>query len=136
MLVILLISICIPLLWLSLSAFEPSIVLFQARRIAGDRPYCIVVPDKYGLWKYNTVLNSSDLTFTALTTSVDWGGSGGPKDETYYSLLILKNPDEIKNWSKSYLNWESDVNPMQMSLFRKDLKRLCTPVVNFAGTVR
>jgi len=131
-----LILLCVPLLWLSLAAFEPSIVLFQAKRIAGNRPYCIVVPVKGGLWKYKTVLNRSELTYTALTTTVDWGGSGGPKDETYFSLLVLGNPPYVMNWSKRYLNWERDVNWMQVSLYHVDPTRLCTPIVDFAGTVR
>jgi hypothetical protein len=136
-LAIALVLICVPLLWLLLSAFfEPDIVLYQAKRIAGDRPYCIVVSDKSRVMEYREVSNRAELTYNALTTRLDRGGSDGPFAETYYSLLVLKNPDEIRNWSKRLLNFKNDVDPIQESLFRKDLRKLCTPVVNFAGTVR
>jgi|SRR5580704_1039116 ABC-type glycerol-3-phosphate transport system permease component len=132
-----LILICIPLIWLCLTAFEPEVILFQAKRIAGDRPYCIVVDDKdRNLQKYKVAVNRSDLTHSALTARVDWGGSGGPKVENYYALLILKNPNEIRNWSKLHLNFENDVVPTQSSLFREDINRLCTPIVDFAKSIR
>ena len=105
-----LILICIPLIWLCLTAFEPEVILFQ--------------------------VNRSDLTHSALTARVDWGGSGGPKVENYYALLILKNPNEIRNWSKLHLNFENDVVPTQSSLFREDINRLCTPIVDFAKSIR
>jgi hypothetical protein len=81
-------------------------------------------------------VNRSNLTYSALTTRVAWGGSGGPRAEIYYALLILKNPNEIRNWSKLHLNFESDVEPMQTSLVHKDISKLCTPVVDFAKSIR
>ena len=131
-LAIILILISIPLLWGSLTAFEPEIILYQAKRIAGDRPYCIVVSDTDRPFHYKSMRTRSDLTFGALAVRTDWGGSSGPYQETYYSLLILRDPDEIRNWSKLYLNFESDANPTQSSLFHVDFRRLCTPVIDFA----
>jgi hypothetical protein len=134
---IILISTCISLLWGCLTAFEPEVILFQAGRIADDRPYCILVDDKdRNLQEYKVAVNRSSLSFSALTTRLDWEGSGGPFAENYYALLILKNPNEIRNWSKLRLNFESDVEPTQWSVFRKDMSKLCTPVVDFAKTIR
>ena len=125
----------VPVMWICLTIFEPEVILFQAMRIAGDRPYCIVVADKDQHFTYKVTVRRSDLTFSALTTQLLWGGSGGPFAETYYSLLILKNPDEIRNWSKLYLNFESDVEPAQSSLAHKDISKFCTPVVDFAKSI-
>jgi hypothetical protein len=86
--------------------------------------------------EYREVSNRAELTYNALTTRLDWGGSVGPFAETYYSLLVLKNPDEIRDWSKRFLKFKNDVDPNQESLFRKNTRKLCTPVVNFTGTVR
>jgi hypothetical protein len=135
-LVAILTTISIALLWLCLTVFEPDVILFQAERIAGDRPYCVVVSDKDRAFQYNVAVNRSDLTYSALTTRLDWGGSAGSLAETYYSLLILKNPDEIRNWSKLYLNFESDAVPTQTSLVRNDLRKLCTPVADFGRYIR
>jgi hypothetical protein len=138
-LAIILISIAIPLLWLCLSWFTPEVILYQANRIANGRPYCIVVPDEYNQFsKYHEAVNRGDLEYSALTTHLLWGGSGASDGmaENYYSLLILQNPDEIRNWSKFYLNFERDVNPLQMSLVHVDFRRLCTPIVGFAKAVR
>jgi hypothetical protein len=129
--------ILIPVIWLCLIMFEPEVILFQAMRIASDRPYCIVVADHdHNLAEYKVAVRRGDLTFSALTTHLDWGGSGGPFADTYYSLLILENPHEVRNWSKFYLNFESDVEPMQSSLVHTDIGKLCTPVVNFAKSIR
>jgi hypothetical protein len=134
---IILILICIPLLWGCLTAFEPEVILFQAGRIAGDRPYCIAVSDRdRNLPSYKVAENRSDLTYSALITHVDYSGSGAPKASGYYALLILKNPDEMRNWSKLHLNFESDVNPLEGSIFRRDISKLCTPVVDFAKSIR
>jgi ABC-type glycerol-3-phosphate transport system permease component len=134
-LAIILVLICVPVLWFCLTAFEPEVILYQARRTAANRPYCIAVSDKDRPMQYKEVMKRSDLTFGALTAHVYWGGSYGPFADTYYSLLILKNPDEIRNWSKLYLNFRSDVVPTQTSLFRKDPRSLCTPVIDFSKSV-
>jgi hypothetical protein len=130
--------ISIPLLWICLTAFEPEIVLFQAKRIAGDRPYCIVVFDtRPNLPTYKAAVNRSELTFSALVAHVYWlGGSGAGRPDTYYALLILKNPDEMRNWSKLYLNFENDVEPTQSSVYRRDFNKICTPVGDYASSIQ
>jgi hypothetical protein len=133
--VVLTIIVIVPLAWFCLTAFEPEVILYQAQRIAGERPYCIVVADTNHPFRYKEIKNRNDLTYSALAVHMDWGGSSGPFAETYYSLLILKDPNEVRNWSKRYLNFESDVIPTQTSLYRMDLGKLCTPAVNFAKLV-
>jgi hypothetical protein len=129
--------ISIPLIWLCLTLFEPEVILFQARRIAGDRPYCIVVNDKdRNEQEYEVAVNRSDLTFIALTARFFRLGGAGDRAWNYYALLILRNPDEVRNWSKLYLNFENDVRPMQVSLVGKDINKLCTPIVGFAKSIR
>jgi ABC-type glycerol-3-phosphate transport system permease component len=136
-LAVVLILVCIPLIWLCLTLFEPEVILFQARRIAGDRPYCIVVNDKdRNSQEYKVAVSRSDLTFSALTARFSRFGGAGDRAENYYSLLILRNSNEIRNWSKLYLNFESDVVPLQMSLVGKDINKLCTPIVDFAKSIR
>lgn len=137
-LAIVLVLICTPLLWLCLTAFEPEVVLYQAERIADNRPYCIAVTN--GGVEYNAVRNRSELTFHALKVRLQSGGSGYYSlfADTYYALLILKNPDdrfEIKNWSKLYLNFQSDVGPTQSSIYHKDPARFCKPVVDFSNSI-
>jgi hypothetical protein len=128
-----LIIVGIPLIWLCLTLFEPEVILFQASRIAGDRPYCIVVSDKdRNLPEYKVAANRGDLTFSALTARFFRLGGAGDRAETYYSLLILRNPNEVRNWSKLRLNFENDVVPIQMSLIGKDINKLCIPIVDFA----
>jgi hypothetical protein len=134
-LAIILVLICVPVLWFCLTAFEPEVLLYQAGRIAGNRPYCIVVSDKDRSMQYKEVAKRSDLTFGALTVHLFRGGSSGPFADTYYSLLILGNPDELRNWSKLYLNFQSDVVPTQTSLVRKEPRSLCTPVIDFSKSV-
>jgi hypothetical protein len=134
---LLLVLICIPLLWGCLTAFEPEVILFQAGRIAGDRPYCIVISDKdRNSSEYKVPASRSDLTYSALTARFFRLGGAGDRAETYFALLILADPNEMRNWSKLYLNFESDVEPTQMSLFRRDISKLCTPVVHFAKSIR
>ena len=125
----------IPIAWGLLTAFEPTVVLYQAQRIAGERPYCIVVADIDHPFRYKQVRSRSDLTYSAFAVRMSWGGSSGPFAGTYYSLLILKNPNEVRNWSKLYLNFKSDVKPLQTSLYRRDPETFCTPVVGFAKLV-
>jgi hypothetical protein len=132
-----LVLICIPLCWLCLTVFEPEVILFQARRIAGDRPYCIVVTDNdRNLPAYKVAENRNDLTYSALAVSFFRLGGAGDRAFTYYALLILKNPSEIRNWSKLRLNFENDVEPLQGSLVGKDINKLCAPVVDFAKSIR
>jgi hypothetical protein len=136
-LAVVLILICIPLIWLCLTLLEPEVILFQARRIAGDRPYCIVVDDKdRNSQEYKVAVKRSDLTFSALTARFFRLGGAGGRAENYYALLILRNPNEIRNWSKLYLNFENDVAPLQMSLVGKDIEKLCTPIVDFSKSIR
>lgn len=133
---ILAIIVIIPLGWGCATAFEPQVMLYRAQSIAGERPYCIVVADNDRPFRYREVKNRSDLTYGALVVHGYWGGSGpGPKIDAYYSLLILRNPHEVRNWSKRYLTFESDVIPTQSSIYGVDLGKLCVPVVNFAKRV-
>lgn len=134
-LAIILTPICVALIWLCLTVFEPSVILYQAERIAGDRPYCIVVAAPERPLQYRKISNRSDLTYSALTVRVDTGGSIGPIAETYYALLIMGNPVEVRNWSKRYLNFERDVEPMQSSLADRNPYDLCKPAADFAKAV-
>ena len=90
---------CIPALWMLLSCFESQIVLFQAARVAGNRLYCIVVPENGPPFNYREVKSQSELSYFNLTTYLDQGGTSGPFAETYYALLILQKPDDVWNWS-------------------------------------
>jgi hypothetical protein len=129
--------ICIVLAWLCLTVLEPEVILYQARRIAGDRPYCIVVTDNdRNLPAYKVAESRNDLTYSALAVSYLRLGGAGDRAETYYALLILQNPSEITNWSKLRLSFENDVEPLQMSLVGKDINKLCMPIVDFAGSIR
>lgn len=135
-LAVVLVLLCIPPIWILLSVFESEILLYQAERIAGSRPYCIVVSDKDRPLQYKTATQKADLSYTELTTHLSWGGSSGPFADTYYALLVLQHPEDIRNWSKRSLNFKDDVNPMQSSLYQRDLSKLCTPVVNFAASIQ
>jgi hypothetical protein len=78
------------------------------------RPYCIVVYDQdHPLTSHKVAAKRSDLTYSGLVTHLSWGGSGASNGmaDNYYAILILKNPDEMRNWSKLYLNFENDVVP-------------------------
>jgi hypothetical protein len=125
-----LVLIAAPVLWLCFTGLEPEVILFQASRIADSRPYCIVVADKDHSERYKQVTKRSDLTFNALAVHT-YGGFAGE----YYSLLILGYPDEMRNWSKFYLNFRSDVVETQSSIYRKTPRSLCTPVTGFAKSV-
>jgi len=126
---------CIPLLWLICSAFEPQVIVWQAKRIASGRPYCIVVSDPDHPFKYREVRRMSELKYSRLTTRLDWGGSIGPVAETYYALLILQKPDDVWNWSKRYLNFRDDVQLSQFSLYKQDFTKFCIPTTGFAERI-
>jgi ABC-type glycerol-3-phosphate transport system permease component len=126
----------IPIGWLLLSAFESSVVLYQAKRIAGGRPYCIVVSDKDHPMQYKEVTQEEQLSYSNMTTRLSWGGSSGPFVESYYALLILQNPEDVRNWSKISLNFKDDVDLMQSSLYRRKIGKLCSPAVNFIDRLR
>ena len=126
---------CIPLFWLLLSAFEPYVLLYQARRIAEDRPYCIAVTDK-GL-QYKQVTKRGQLSYSRLVATVFYGGSGRYTvyAGTYYALLVLGEPNELKNWSKYSLDFD-DADPMAGGLYRQDPWKFCPPVAGFSDRLR
>jgi ABC-type glycerol-3-phosphate transport system permease component len=115
----------VPLIWLLLSAFEPEVLIFQAWRIAGNRPYCIAVPDMNydSEMRYKRVTNRKELTWHSLTTRVDFWGSGAPMSEFYYAILVLNDPNETRNWSKFQLNFESDIDPHQSGVMHENFDK-------------
>ena len=125
----------IPCIWAVFSAFEPEIMLYQAERIAGDRPYCIVVSDKNREMTYKEVTSKSELTFNNLTTTLNWGGSGDPMGKVYYALLIMRNPDDVWNWSKTVMDFKDDVQLHQWSLYKRDYTSFCNARSDFAKMI-
>ena len=124
--------------WICLTTIEPEVILFQASRIAKSRPYCIAVFDVSATpMRYKRATSRNDLTYNHLLVRSMWGGSGraNGSSENYYALLLLKDPDTTLNWSKTYLNFESDVNPLQMSVLHTDFNKVCPPVVDFNHTI-
>ena len=127
---------CIPVLWILLTAFfEPQLVLFQAKRIAGDRPYCIAVPDKEPPFEYKEVKSHVELSYSNLTTHLWWGGSSGPFAQSYYAILVLRQPDDVWNWSKRFLDFRDDVNLLQFSMYKRNFTTFCHAVVGFGSRV-
>ena len=120
---------CVPLVWILLTCFETDIVLYQASRIADGRPYCIVVSDKNKEFSYKEATRRTDLSYTGLTTHLIYGGSGGPYADTFYALLVLQKPDEIRNWSKLLLDFEDDAQ--QVGFDRRKSSKLCDPAAKF-----
>jgi hypothetical protein len=73
------------------------LVEHRAKRIAGERPYCILVPS-YDSQEYETATRTSQLSFAkmrAASVGVHWG----LMFVTSHSLLVLDNPREYLNWS-------------------------------------
>jgi hypothetical protein len=68
----------IPVVWALFSAFEADIALYQASRIAGAKPYCIVVADKDHPSRYLEVTHKRQPSYPSLTVPLLGGGSKGP----------------------------------------------------------
>jgi hypothetical protein len=78
------------------------VVAYRAQKIAGERPYCILVPS-YDDRQYETATRRSQLSFTSMRAGyslrggVIRGGSG--YYTTDHALLVLDDPREYLNWS-------------------------------------
>jgi hypothetical protein len=83
-------------------------VAYQAAKIAGGRPYCILVSnhDERSNDLYETVSRQSQLSFPHLTAKLEnSGGSRGLNYVTNYALLVLDQPREYLNWSFRAMNF-------------------------------
>ena len=118
------------------------IVIYRAQEIAGDRPYCILVPTPYKLYATATQLwQLSAVRMRALYQLTT--GSRGGYYVTNHALLVLDNPREYLNWSYRAENFVFDplINithgfdrngePLAVMQFRP-----CVPERDFVATLK
>jgi hypothetical protein len=123
----------------------PFFVAYRAAKIAGDRPYCILVSnhDKYSNDLYEMVSRRSQLSFPRLTAKLEnSGGSRGLYYTTNYALLVLDQPREYLNWSFRALDFRHDAlikivhgihDNKEVSFMQL---KSCTPKPSFVETLK
>jgi hypothetical protein len=85
------------------------VVEYRARQIAGDRPYCILVPNYNVYTSYETATRRSQLSFTSMSATYRLTtGSLGGYWATNHAVLVLDNPREYLNWSYRAENFVHD----------------------------
>ncbi len=77
----------------------PFFVEFRAEKIAGERPYCILVPNKkYG--GYDTATQTWQLSVSHMLANYTLtDGSRGRYFITNHAVLVIDSPQEYLNWS-------------------------------------
>ena len=111
------------------------VVRYRAERIAGDRPYCILVP-KLGGSEYEPATRNGQLSFMnmraiyTLTT-----GSRGGFYETHHALLVVDNPPE-RDKLRDYMYWSYRAeNFLPNAMSQSTRFDSCIPKANFAATL-
>jgi hypothetical protein len=109
-------------------SFVPLCVELRAETLAGERPYCILVPNKkYG--GYETAVSKSQLSPTVIWANYIFTmGSRGGYYVTNHAILVFDSPQEYLNWSYRALNFVHD--PLRSAL------QSCTPKPHFAATLK
>jgi hypothetical protein len=135
------------LLLLFVLASSPFFVAYKATKIAGDRPYCIMVTNKSDRSNdlYDTVSRRSQLAFYNLTARLEhnWGSGRAFVYTTNYALLVLDRPREYRNWSFSALDFVNDalinvthghdVHGKTISIMKFEL---CAPKPDFVASLK
>ena len=55
--------------------------------------------------------------------------------KVYYALLIMRNPDDVWNWSKTVMDFKDDVQLNQWSLYKRDYTSFCNERPDFAKMI-
>jgi hypothetical protein len=114
------------------------VVAYRAQTIAGDRPYCILVPNANGgMPPYETATRISQLSFINMQANYELtSGSRGGFYATNHALLIIDRsqehgkPREYLNWSYRAENFVPE--PLQLALQPDS----CIPQSNFVTTLK
>lgn len=109
-------------------SFVPLCVELRAETLAGERPYCILVPNKkYG--GYETAVSKSQLSPIVMWANFTFtNGTRGGYYVTNHAILVLDSPQEYLNWSYRALNFVHD--PLRSAL------QSCSPKPHFAAALK
>jgi hypothetical protein len=117
------------------------VVRYRAQEIAGDRPYCILVPvltPDYRPYVAATHLSQlSSLRMQALYQLSSAGSSGGYY-VTNHALLVLDDPREYRIWSYRAENFVSDplIDVTHGGPLAKMPFKPCGPQRDFVSTLK
>ena len=116
------------------------VVAYQARRAAGGRPYCILVPT-LDQRRYVTPTRLKQLSpFNMRAIYQTSTGSRGGWWATDHALLVLDDPREILNWSYRSEAFRPEALLNVVRYGAQGDGRLtflpCVPVANFTATLR
>lgn len=107
-----------------------SFVLYQAERVAEDRPFCVQYADQNAVTRYTPVESLWQLTFVAMHAR--YLGLGGAASERFSlpGVLVIDQSDhaDLWRWSWTSLNWTLLSEGEQKGM---RLQAICDPRVNF-----
>lgn len=113
--------------------FNQYVVLNRAEALARERPYCIEVADSEHRASYIQATRLSDLSWGRMHSKLIYVAYDTFYTFKYHAIMMLKQPDELDNWSYWAENFVPDIrNDANGQRWAMDHNPDCSPTLHFA----